>query len=105
MALRHIPRLMSATLHLHPIPDPALAPDPSSKLDAIFLVVQRSNGHWSPAAKILSIHETEPVAEAIAALSRLKSPQQTFGVFKLRSEARPVAMPIEMIRATDDESP
>lgn len=94
---------MSATLHLHPISDATPAPDLTSKLDVVFLVVQRSNGHWSPAAKILSVHETEPVAEAIAALSRLKSPQQTFGVFKLRSEARPVAMPIEMVRATDDE--
>lgn len=96
---------MSATLHLHPVTDQAAPPDPASKLDAIFLVVQRSNGHWSPAAKIISVCETEHIAEAIAAMSRLKSPQQTFGVFKLRSEARPVAMPIEMVRATDDECP
>lgn len=94
---------MSATLHLRPIPGPAIAVDLPAKLDAAYLVILRSNGHWSPGAKIISVHETEGVAEAIAASLHIKNPQQIYGVWKLRSEARAVAIPVEIVRATDDD--
>lgn len=93
---------MTATLHLHSISDAVTAPD--APPSAVYLVIQRSNGHWSPAAKIISVHETESVAEAIASTLRTKQPQQAFGIFKLRSEARPVAVPIEIVRASDGDA-
>lgn len=85
---------MSAALHLLPVPDAAQQP----KIESAFLVAQRQNGHWSPAAKVLHVMETEWLAEDMAAKLKEQHPQQSFGVFMLRSEARAVPNPVETVR-------
>lgn len=88
---------MSATLHIYsPEEEPQSLAVP--KLDAVFLVVQRQNGHWSSGAKIVSTHDHETDAESHAWKLKRDHPQQCFGVFKLRSEAREVKNPIEIVR-------
>lgn len=86
-------------LHLHAISntDPVAA----FKRDKLFLVLQRSNGSWSPGAKIMTVAYEEEVAEAMATQFKKLHPQQIFGVFMLRSEAREVANPIEIVRVGD----
>lgn len=64
----------------------------------IFFVIQRGNGHWSVAAKIMSLFPSEDLAEAEAKRLKDEYPQQTFGVAQLRSEARIVPDPIEIVR-------
>lgn len=66
--------------------------------DEVYFVLQRANGHWSPAAKIVTVFATEQIAEAYAAQQKKLHPQQNFGVAVLRSEAREVAQPIEIVR-------
>lgn len=73
--------------------------DEACTVDQVYFVLQRANGHWSPAAKIISVFATEQIAEAYAAQQKKIHPQQHFGVAVLRSEAREVAQPIEIIRA------
>lgn len=63
-----------------------------------YFVLQRANGHWSPAAKIVTVCESEDVAEAFATMQKKLHPQQFFGVAVLRSEAREVANPVEIVR-------
>jgi hypothetical protein len=85
------------SLHLHRV-EPQSAPAPANTIDAVFLVIQRQNGHWSPAARIVTVTEYEDIAEAFAAQQKKLHPQQHFGVFMLRSEAREVQHPIEIVR-------
>lgn len=66
--------------------------------DPTFFVIQRQNGHWSIAAKIIGVFSSEPLAEAAAQVAKETHPHQTFGVAALRSEARVVAKPIEIVR-------
>lgn len=68
----------------------------------VYFVIQRANGHWSPAAKIVAVCPTELAAEEHAAAEKRLHPQQNFGVAMLRSEAREVANPIEIVRTTGD---
>lgn len=63
-----------------------------------YFVLQRANGHWSTAAKIISISANEKIAEAIAAKEKRAHPHQSYGVAVLRSEAREVPNPIEIVR-------
>lgn len=79
---------------LRAVPDPA----PAGKSDAVFLILQRINGHWSPSAKVVQIAYSEPDAETQARQLKKMYPHQAFGVFMLRSEAREVANPIEIVR-------
>lgn len=89
---------MTATLHLHSIqdaiPDHALA----GAVDTVFFVIQRANGHWSVGAKIIDVFNNEAAAEAAASDHKRKQPQQNFGVAMLRSEARNVVNPVEIVR-------
>lgn len=87
------------SLHLQPIePQPVADPTTAGTVDTVFFVIQRQNGHWSPAAKIITVCDAEETAEAFAAQQKGLHPQQCFGVAMLRSEARPVAKPIEIVR-------
>lgn len=94
---------MTKTLHLHAVADHVEHHDHDDAPGAapIFFVIQRANGSWSPAAKIMSVHDNESVAETTAANLKDKHPQQTFGVAALRSEARTVLNPIEIVRVND----
>lgn len=67
-----------------------------------YFVIQRANGHWSSAAKIISVCPTEDGAEEYASAEKRKHPQQHFGVAVLRSEAREVAQPIEIVRIPEN---
>lgn len=87
---------MSQILHLRPLPEV-----PTGQVTATFLVMQRANGSWSPGAKIITVCESEDIAEAFALQQKKLHPQQAFGVFMLRSEAREVQAPIEIVRAAD----
>jgi hypothetical protein len=68
--------------------------------DKVFFVLVRSNGHWSPGAKIVGVYATEAVAELHAAQQKKLHPHQVFGVAALCSEAHEVKDPIEIVRAT-----
>jgi hypothetical protein len=89
---------VSATLHLHSVDNAIPEPYALGKMTPVFLVCQRQNGHWSPGAKIMDIAESEEIAEARASYLKKQHPQQCFGVFVLRSEAREVLNPIEIVR-------
>jgi hypothetical protein len=65
----------------------------------VYFVIQRQDGHWSKAAKVMSVHPTEPEAELAARHLKETYPHQCFGVAVLRSEARHVPKPIEIVRA------
>lgn len=73
--------------------------DEACTVDAVYFVLQRANGHWSPGAKIISVFATEQIAEAFASQQKKLHPQQHYGVSVLRSEAREVPNPIEIVRA------
>jgi hypothetical protein len=89
-------------LHLHAVEsDNAGDVVTAAKVDAVFFVIQRQNGHWSPAAKIMNVFLTEYEAEQSAAALKDLHPQQHYGVAVLRSEARYVAKPIEIVRAVE----
>jgi hypothetical protein len=85
------------SLHLHPVETPPVA-DPAPRIEKVFFVIQRSNGHWSPAAKITHVMEQEWQAEDMAAKLKSQHPQQHYGVAVLCSEAHTVAHPIEIVR-------
>ena len=90
------------SMHVQSVEDtpmPAIAAGAS--VDAVFFVIQRANGSWSPGAKIISVHSTEMIAEAHAAKLMKDHPKQTFGVAMLRSEAREVMNPIEIVRVIE----
>lgn len=67
-----------------------------------YFVIQRANGHWSVAAKIIAVCGSEQAAEDYAAAEKRLHPQQNFGVAVLRSEAREVKQPIEIVRIGDN---
>lgn len=67
----------------------------------LYMVAQRANGHWSPAAKILGTFDNEADAEHVAADQKRTHPSQHFGVFALRSEARVIPDPIEIVRVPE----
>lgn len=67
----------------------------------VFLVAQRANGHWSAAAKIIATYDTEANAETVAIEQKRAHPAQHFGVFALRSEARAIPEPIEIVRVPE----
>lgn len=69
----------------------------------VFFVLQRQNGLWSVAAKIVNTFDNEVEAEAIAAVWKLRQPDFVFGVAKLRSEARAVANPVVIVRLDDPQ--
>lgn len=72
--------------------------DAANAMGPTYFVIQRANGHWSSAAKIISVCGNEIIAEEVAAKEKRKHPHQHFGVAMLRSEAREVAHPIEIVR-------
>jgi len=63
----------------------------------VYFVVQRNNGEWTPASKIMVVYNNELLAEEYAARAKLEHPQQHFGVMALRSEARTVRNPVEIV--------
>lgn len=63
-----------------------------------YFVIQRANGHWSSAARIIGVCSNEVIAEELAAKEKRSHPHQHFGVAVLRSEAREVLNPIEIVR-------
>lgn len=83
------------SVHLHPV---STDPLPTTKVREVFLVIQRSNGEWSPGAKIMSAHSNERDAQDEARKLKELHPQQSFGVFVLLGEARVVSKPIEFVR-------
>lgn len=90
------------SLHIHPIlPDPVPEPSLAGTVETVFFVIQRQNGHWSPASKILHVMEKEWQAEDMAQKLKEQHPQQNYGVAMLRSEAQVVPNPIAIVRATD----
>lgn len=72
--------------------------DEVTTVDQVYFVIQRANGHWSPAAKIINVFADEKIAEIFASQQKKLHPQQHFGVAVLRSEAREVSNPIEIVR-------
>lgn len=65
-----------------------------------YLVIQRSDGDWGPATKIIGAYPNEVLAEDRAQKEKLEHPQQSYGVAALRSEARTVPNPVEMVRVS-----
>lgn len=88
-------------LHLRPLPEDVAPEKPAPRADAVYFVIQRANGSWTPAAKIITASQTEETAEAFALQMKRQHPQQNFGVFMLRSEAREVEAPIEIVRVAE----
>ena len=84
-------------VHLRPVPNVELAP--TTKVNEVFMVIQRSNGDWSPGAKIMSLHQDEREARDEARRLKEQRPHQTFGVFVLIGEAQTVPEPIQFVRA------
>lgn len=70
----------------------------TAKVDAAYFVVERDGAQWSPAAKIWHVFPQEPQAEAAAKSMKEIYPQRHFGVAVLRSEARHVRKPVEIVR-------
>jgi hypothetical protein len=89
------------SLHLQPVEDMVHEMASAPAVEPVFFVIQRGNGHWSPAAKIMAIFDNESLAETHAANLKDKHPQQTFGVAALRSEAQIVPDPIHIVRVPD----
>lgn len=71
--------------------------------ERVYFVLQRANGHWSPAAKILGVFASEDVAELHAAQQKKRNPHQAYGVAVLCSEAREVKQPIEIVRTEENK--
>lgn len=92
---------MSEKLHLHSVTEEPAPEKAGPRADPVFMVIQRSNGSWSVGARIVGLGTDEEVAEAVAMQWKRNHPQQTFGVFMLRSEAREVKAPIEIVRVAD----
>lgn len=64
----------------------------------LYFVIQRTDGaDWTTATKIFGFFATEGDAEAYAIKMKTTHPQQYFGVAVLRSEARPVSQPVEIV--------
>jgi len=86
------------TLHLHavntPVADDAVKP--------LFAVVQRRNGDWSPDARIIALFDREAEAELFATEYGRTHPHLRFGIWQLRSEARLVEKPVQVVRAGDE---
>lgn len=80
---------------------PALAwpvPPDAPKLDPAFFVLQRNDGEWSPATKIIQVFGQLSIAEMRAAELKKQFPHQTFAVAALWSEARHVPNPVQIVR-------
>lgn len=75
--------------------------DTARLLTETYFVMQRDNGHWSPAARVLHVYDNQDEAEAAAMTLKREHPQQNYGIAKLCAEAREVAKPIEIIRTGD----
>ena len=82
-------------LHLRPI---HTAQQHTGAIEPVHFVIRRDNGSWSPAAKIMAVFSTAEEAEEEAARLKTQYPQITFGTAALRSEAREVVKPIEIVR-------
>lgn len=67
-------------------------------LAAAFFVLQRQNGHWSVAAKVMAVFDREDAAEQAALALKRGHPQQHFGIAMLRSEAREVEVPFKIVK-------
>lgn len=89
---------MATTLHLRAVQEDQAS---ETSVEPVFFVLQRANGHWSPAAKIMGVYHAEIIAELEAARLKKLHPQQAFGVAALRSEAREVIEPIEIVRVVE----
>lgn len=77
--------------------------DAAPKAEGVYFVLQRLNGHWSRGAKIMEVFASESLAETHAANLKDQYPLQCFGVAALRSEARMVEHPIEIVRVVQAE--
>jgi hypothetical protein len=89
------------TITLHAIADaPPETPvvDTVPAVDPCYFVIQRANGQWSPAAKILFVFQNEQDAERQALVMKRLHPGQHFGVALLRSEARENPEPFQIVR-------
>lgn len=70
----------------------------AAAVEPVWFVIQRANGDWSPAAKILHVFQTEESAEREALHMKRIHPAQNFGVAMLRSEAREAPEPFQIVR-------
>ena len=68
------------------------------RLEPVWLVMVRENGHWTAGARIIEVCLNEAAAEHCAAQQKREHPNQNFGVFVLCSEAREVKKPIEIVK-------
>jgi hypothetical protein len=84
------------SLHLRSLRD--LPPDLASSSDAVYFVLQRADGHWSPGARIIGVYGSAQVAELAARKQKRTYPQRCFGIAVLTGEAREVADPIEIVK-------
>lgn len=73
-------------------------PNDAPKLDPAFFVLQRNDGEWSPATRIIQVFGQLNIAELRAAELKKQFPHQTFAVAALWSEARHVPNPVEIVR-------
>lgn len=73
-------------------------PQDPPKLEPAFFVLQRNDGEWSPATKILQVFTQLNLAELRATDLKKQFPHQTFAVAALWSEARHVPNPIQIVR-------
>jgi hypothetical protein len=70
----------------------------TAKVEACYFVMERDGSIWSPAAKILKVFHDEKSAEDEAVALAEDHPKRFFGVAVLRSEARHVRKPVEIVR-------
>lgn len=73
-------------------------PSDAPKLEPAYFVLQRNDGEWSPATKVIQVFVQLQLAEFRAADLKKQFPHQTFAVAALFSEARHVPNPIEIVR-------
>lgn len=74
----------------------------TAKVEACYFVMERDGSIWSPAAKILKVYHDEQSAEDEAIALAEDHPKRHFGVGVLRSEARHVRKPVEIVRVVPE---
>jgi hypothetical protein len=89
------------SLHLHPVEN--AGPTPLPHIDAVFFVIQRGNGHWSPASKVIYVTDDYLTAEHFACQQKKLHPQQIFGISKLVSEVH-IIDSLQIIRTPGDDA-
>jgi hypothetical protein len=89
------------SLHLHPVEN--AGPTPLPHIDTVFFVIQRDNGHWSAAARIIFVCDSADDAERFAQRQKKLHPHQHFGIAKLHAEIH-IIDSLQIIRTPEGDA-